>query len=82
MDVYPKKIVHPSMQGGAGGGLLPLAWVPEGGIPTPLLGGLGSSDPSTRVMGAVPLKLKIDVKCPYKSIVISSQNGPFSRKIM
>ena len=32
--------------------------------------------------GAVPPKLKIDVKLPCKSIVISSQSGPFIRQMI
>ena len=31
---------------------------------------------------AVPPKLKIDVKLPCKSIVISSQSGPFIRRMI
>ena len=34
------------------------------------------------VSGAAPLKLKIDVKLPCKSIVISSQSGPFIRQMI
>ena len=34
------------------------------------------------VSGVASLKLKIDVKLPYKIIVISSQSGPFIRRMI
>jgi len=33
-------------------------------------------------LGAVPSKLKIDVKLPCKSLVISSQSGSFIRRMI
>ena len=49
-----------------------------GGADRPQLGGPGASGPPA----VVPLKLKIDVKMPCKSIVISSQSGPFIRRMI
>ena len=49
---------------------------------TPLLGGPGASDPLAGVSRVAPLKLKIDVKLPCKSIVISSQYGLFIRRMI
>jgi len=47
LNVYPRKIVHPSMWGGAGGDLSPPRGF--GGGHSPRLGALGASDPSARV---------------------------------
>ena len=65
LNVYPRKIVHPSMWGGVGGTCPPArVWGERS------LGG---------GFGAASQKLKTDVKLPCKSIVISSQSGPFIR---
>ena len=51
----------------------------SGGADPPRLGGPGASGPPAGVLGAATPKLKTDVKLPCKSIVISSQSGPFIR---
>ena len=77
-DLYPMKFVHPSMWGGGVGRTCPPRWG-YGGLIHPSWGGPGASSPPTGVSGAAPLMLKTDVKLPCKSIVISSQSGPFIR---
>jgi hypothetical protein len=42
----------------------------------------GETCPTHGGLGAVPSKLKTDVKMPCKSIVISSQSGPFIRRMI
>ncbi len=50
---------------------------------TPLhAGGCGGQRSPDGGLGVVPLKLKTDVKLPCKSIVISSQSGPFIRRMI
>ena len=72
----PQENCTPLHVGGCGGDLSP----PRGlGGPTPWLGGPAASDPPAGVLGATPLKPKIDVKLTCKSIVISSQSRPFIR---
>jgi hypothetical protein len=79
-DVYPRKFVHPAPRGGlVRGGLVPPG---GGGADPPRLGGPGASGPPAGVSGAAPPKLKTDVKLPCKSIVISSQSGPFIRRMI
>ena len=75
-DVYPRKFCTPLHTGGCGGDLSP------GGAHPPRLGGLGASGPPVGFSRAAPPKLKIDVKLPCKSIVISSQSGPFIRRMI
>ena len=70
----------PPCAGGARGDLSPLQGF--GGADPPRLGCPGASGPPARVSGAMPLKLKTDVKLPSKSIVISSQSGLFIRQMI
>jgi len=66
----PQEFCTPVHAGGCGGGN------------APRLGGPGASGPRTGVSGAAPLKLKIVVKLPCKSIVISTQSGSFIRRMI
>lgn len=79
LDVYPRKFVHPSTRGGARG-----TCPPRGGPGGPISPGWGVWGPAVAGggSGAAPLKLKTDVKLPCKSIVISSQSGPFIRRMI
>ena len=52
---------------------------PHQGVPPR---GLRASGPPAGVSGAVPLKQKTNVNFPCKSIVISSQSGPFIRRMI
>ena len=72
-DVYPRKFVHPSTQG-VRGGLFPPAGV-RGAVNPPRLGGSGGQQSPGEGSGAAPPKLKIDVKLPCKSLIISSQSS-------
>ena len=57
---------------------------PHGGSrgPIPPAGGSGGQRSPGGHSGAAPPKLKIDVNLPCKSIVISSQSGPFIRQMI
>jgi len=70
-DVYARKSCTPLHAGGCGGDLSP----PRGseGADPPRLGGPGASGPT---------KLKTTIKLPCKSTVISSQSGPFIRRMI
>ena len=72
----PQEVCTPLYVGGCGGDLSP-PWG-SGGADPPRLGGPGASGGS----GVAPSKPKIDVKLPCKSIVISSQSGPFIRQMI
>ena len=69
----PQEVCTPLHVRGCGG---------SGGLIPPRLGGPGASDFPVGVSGEAPLKLKIDVNLPCKSIVISSQSGPFIRRMI
>ena len=79
LDVYPRKFVHPSTWGGAGGTSPPCGV--RGGR-SPLMGGPGARGPSAGVSRVVPLKLKIDLKFPCKSIAIYGQSRSFIRQMI
>ena len=68
----PQENCTPLHTGGCRGDLSP----PQG------LGGPGASGPPAGVLGVAPLKPKIDVKLPCKSIVISSQSRPLIRRMI
>jgi len=62
----PQEVLYTPPRGGVQGGLVAPARVWEPAVPQ-------------RGSWAVPPKLKITVKLPFKSIVISSQSGTFIR---
>ena len=78
-DVYPRKTVHPSTRGGEGGTCPPCE---DRGGKSPSVGGSEGQRSPDEGLGAVPPKLKIDIKLPCKSLVISSQSKLFIRQMI
>ena len=76
----PQEVCTPLHAGGCGGGLVPPAGVQ--GARSPPAGGSGGQQSPGGGSGAAPPKLKTDVNLPCKIIVISSQSGPFIRRMI
>ena len=80
LDVYHRNFCTPLHAGGCGGDLSPPRG--SGGADPPQLGGFEGQQSPGRGSRTTAPKLKTDVNLPCKSIVVSSQSGPFIRRII